>query len=106
MQQDENNSILSSYYGDEEVTVIITLKVETRDADQVCQSISLLDPVVDVFLVTGDTDIVVKAKLQNYIHLKKFLVEDLSHIKGLRDTKTLMAVATFKENGEPKYVAD
>ncbi len=106
MQQGENNSILSSYYGDEEVTVIITLKVETRDADQVCQSISLLDPVVDVLLVTGDTDIVVKAKLQNYIHLKKFLVEDLSSIKGLKDTKTLMVVATFKENGEPKFVAD
>jgi len=106
MQQGENNSILSSYYGDEEVTVIITLKVETRDADQVCQSISLLDPVVDVFLVTGDTDIVVKAKLQNYIHLKKFLVEDLSSIKGLKDTKTLMVVVTFKENGELKFVAD
>ncbi|TFG55838.1 MAG: Lrp/AsnC family transcriptional regulator [Methanomassiliicoccus sp.] len=106
MQQGENNSILSSYYGDEEVTVTITLKVETRDADQVCQSISLLGPVVDVFLVTGDTDIVVKAKLQNYIHLKKFLVEDLSRIKGLKDTKTLMVVATFKENGELKFVAD
>ena len=106
MQQGENNSILSSYYGDEEVTVIITLKVETRDADQFCESISLLDPVVDVFLVTGDTDIVVKAKLQNYIHLKKFLVEDLSSIKGLKDTKTLMVVATFKENGELKFVAD
>ena len=106
MQQGENNSILSSYYGDEEVTVIITLKVETRDADQFCESISLLDPVVDVFLVTGDTDIVVKAKLQNYIHLKKFLVEDLSSIKGLKDTKTLMVVVTFKENGELKFVAD
>jgi DNA-binding Lrp family transcriptional regulator len=106
VQQNENDSILSSYYGDEEVTVIITLKVETKDADEVCDGVSLLTPVVDVFLVTGDTDMVVKAKFRNYSHLKKFLVDELSHIQGVRDTKTLMVVATFKENGKTRSVSE
>lgn len=100
MQQNDNDPILSSYYGDEEVTAIITLKVETKDADAVCENVSLLKPTVDVFLVTGDTDIVVKAKFRNYTQLKRFLVEELSAVKGVKDTKTFMAVATFKEKGE------
>lgn len=100
VQQGENDSILSSYYGDEEVTAIITLKVDTKDADAVCESVSLLKPTVDVFLVTGDTDLVVKAKFRNYTQLKRFLVEELSAVNGVKDTKTLMVVATFKEKGE------
>lgn len=100
MQQSENDSILSSYHGDEDVTAIITLKVENKDADAVCENVSLLRPAVDVFLVTGDTDIVVKAKFSNYTQLKRFLVEELSAVRGVKDTKTLMTVATFKERGE------
>ena len=100
MQQSDNDSILSSYYGDEEVTAIITLKVETKDADTVSEGVSMLKPAVDVFLVTGDTDIVVKAKFRNYSQLKRFLVEELSAVKGVKDTKTLMVVATYKEKGE------
>ena len=103
MQQGDNDSILSSYYGDEEVTAIITLKVETKDADAVCENVSLLKPTVDVFLVTGDTDIVVKAKFRNYSQLKGFLVEELSAVKGVKDTKTLMVVASFKEKGELRF---
>ena len=100
MQQNENNSISPSCNGDEDVTVIITIKVDTKDARLVCKGVSSLDPAMDVFLVTGDTDIVVKAKFRNYTQLKRFLMEDLSSIKGVRDTKTLMVVATFKEKGE------
>ncbi len=106
MQQSDNDSILSSYYGDEEVTAIITLKVETKDADAVSEGVSLLKPAVDVFLVTGDTDIVVKAKFRNYSQLKRFLVEELSAVKGVKDTKTLMVVATFKEKGELRFAPE
>jgi len=106
VQQSENDSIMSSYYGDEEVTAIITLKVETKDADEVCENISLLKPAMDVFLVTGDTDIVVKAKFKNYTQLKKFLVEELSRINGVKDTKTLMVVAAFKEKGELRFASE
>ena len=102
MQQSDNDPILSSFHGDEEVTAIITLKVETKDADNVCEDVSLLRQAVDVFLVTGDADIVLKAKFRDYLQLKKFLVEELSAIKGVKDTKTLMVMATFKEKGKAR----
>jgi Lrp/AsnC family leucine-responsive transcriptional regulator len=99
-------SVLSNYYGDDQVTAIIHLKVDTKDSDSIAQKVSAFNIVEDVFLVTGDTDIVVKTKFRNYNQLKRFLVEDISAISGVRDTKTLMVVTTFKERGEVKIEED
>jgi DNA-binding Lrp family transcriptional regulator len=86
------------------ITAIINLKVDTKDADIIAERVSEFDLVEDVFLVTGDTDIVIKTKFNGYHDLKSFLVDDLSSIDGIRDTKTLMVVTTFKEGG--KLVGD
>jgi DNA-binding Lrp family transcriptional regulator len=94
---------MSSYYGEEQVTAIINLKVDTKDADTIAEKVSKYNLVEDVFLVTGDTDIVVKTKFHNYNQLKRFLVDEISNIDGVRDTKTLMVVTTFKERGEFKF---
>lgn len=101
-QKEGVESVLSSYYGDDQVTAIINLKVDTKDADIIAQKVSGYSIVEDVFLVTGDTDIVVKTKFRNYNQLKRFLVEEISAISGVKDTKTLMVVTTFKERGEVK----
>jgi DNA-binding Lrp family transcriptional regulator len=85
---------------EEFITAIINLKVDTKDADIIAERVSEFDLVEDVFLVTGDTDIVIKTKFPSYHDLKSFLVDDLSNIDGVRDTKTLMVVTTFKEGGK------
>lgn len=97
------DTVMSSYYGDEQVTAIINLKVDTKEVDGIAEKVSSYDIVEDVYLVTGDTDIVVKTKFKNYNQLKRFLVEEISAISGVKDTKTLMVVTTFKERGERKY---
>jgi len=53
--------------------------------------------------VTGDTDIIAKVKFQSYDQLKKFLINSISSIDGVKDIKTLMVVTTFKERGEIKF---
>jgi uncharacterized protein (UPF0147 family) len=103
VQEKEGNEIdtvMSSYYGEEQVTAIINLKVDTKSADTIAEAVSKYGLVEDVFLVTGDTDIVVKTKFHNYNQLKRFLVDDISNIDGVKDTKTLMVVTTFKERGK------
>jgi Lrp/AsnC family leucine-responsive transcriptional regulator len=92
--------VISRYYGDESVKSIIQLKVETKDADVVAEKIAQLPEIEDLFLVTGDADLIAKAGFENYNALKKFIVERLSKIDGVRDTKTLMVVTTFKERGK------
>ncbi|RLF50004.1 MAG: Lrp/AsnC family transcriptional regulator [Thermoplasmata archaeon] len=91
---------MSSYYGSEEVKAIINLNVETKDVDTIARKISEYDEIMDVYLVTGDIDIIAKAKFKNYDELKKFVVEKLATISGIKDTITMMVVTTYKESGE------
>lgn len=99
----EYEHVISTYYGEEQVTALVHLKVDTKEAERVAEKVSGFLVVEDVFLVTGDTDIVAKVKVQNYSQLKRFLVDDLSSIPGLKDSRTLMVVSTFKERGDLKF---
>jgi len=102
-EKSEMDEVISHYYGDDQVTALINLKVDTKDVDKIAEKVSGFLQVEDVFLVTGDTDIVAKVKVQTYNQLKRFIVEDLSKIGGVKDTKTLMVVSTFKERGELRF---
>jgi len=93
---------LSMLYGADSVAAIITLKVDTREADRIAVQVAKFDAVQDVFLVTGDTDIVAKARFANYKGLKDFVMKSLGPITGVKDTKTLMVVTTYKESGAAK----
>ncbi len=102
-EKSEYDTVMSEYYGDEQVTALINLKVDTKDADRIADRIAAQDAVEELFLVTGDTDIVAKVKFQSYGQLKRFLIDIISNTPGVKESKTLMAVTTFKENGELKY---
>jgi DNA-binding Lrp family transcriptional regulator len=93
---------LTALYGEDQVAAVITLKVDTKEADRIATEISKFDVIQDVFLVTGDTDIVAKAKFANYKGLKDFVLNSLAPITGVKDTKTLMVVTTYKEGGARK----
>jgi DNA-binding Lrp family transcriptional regulator len=96
----EYEEVISTYYGDEQVAALVTFKIDTKGSDQVAQKIANFEHIEDVFLVTGDTDIIAKARFPNYAALKKFIVDDVAEIDGVKETKTFMVVTTFKERGK------
>lgn len=98
----EMEKVMSSYYGEDQVSAIISLKVDTKEADRIAAEIAGFETIEDLFLVTGDTDIVAKARFRDYRGLKDFVVESLAPISGIKDTKTLMVVTTYKEAGVTK----
>lgn len=102
-EKSDIDKIISSYFGDEQVTAMISLKVETKEADVIAEAIAENDAVDYVYLVTGETDIVALVKFQTYGQLKRFLMETITSIPGVKETKTSMVVTTFKEGGELKY---
>ena len=102
----EYEEVISSYYGDEQVTALVTFKIDTKGSDQVAQKIAGFEHVEDVFLVTGDTDIIAKARFPNYGALKKFIVDDVADIEGVKETRTFMVVTTFKERGKVKPIEE
>ena len=98
----EYENLISTYYGKNEVNAIITLKVDTKEVDKIATKISKFDCIVDIYLVTGDTDIILKSKFKDYDELKDFVLHTLGALNGIRDTKTLMIITTFKEGGKKK----
>jgi DNA-binding Lrp family transcriptional regulator len=99
MPTQEMEQVVVQYYGEESVTAIIGIKVDTKEADRIAQQVSEFDTIQDVFLVTGDMDIIAKARFPNYRGLKDFVLSSLAPIQGIKDTKTLMVVTTYKEAG-------
>ena len=92
--------VLESYFNDEpSVRTQIHINVDTKFADAIAQRIAELKETSDVFLVTGDIDIVVTAHFDSYSELKNFILSELSSIKGIKETKTFLIVSTYKRLG-------
>lgn len=94
------DEMMSNFYSDEQVTSLITMRVDTKLAEEIALNVSEFDCIVDVFMVTGDIDIIAKSKFQTYKEMKEFIVNDLGKINGIKNTSTMMVVSTFKEHGQ------
>lgn len=103
MVQDDDKSakdrLLANYYGDEGVTALITLRVDTQNVETLASEISKYEDVEDLFLVTGDIDIIAKAHFKSYETCNEFVLNTIRQMQGVKDTKTLMAVTAYKERG-------
>ncbi|UCG71083.1 MAG: Lrp/AsnC family transcriptional regulator [Thermoplasmata archaeon] len=98
------DKVLENYYGGEGVTALITLKVDTQTVEKLAAEITKFEDVEDVFLVTGDIDIIAKAHFKNYNSCNDFIIKSIRSLEGVKDTKTLMVVTTYKERGAKKQV--
>jgi DNA-binding Lrp family transcriptional regulator len=94
--------VLADYYGSEGVTALITLKVDTQNVESLASQISQHQDVEDVFLVTGDIDIIAKGHFKNYESCNDFVLKSIRSLEGVKDSKTLMVVTTYKERGTHK----
>ena len=101
MEKDqEYERVISQYYGEDQVLALIMLKIDTKDAESIAKEVSNFEIVQDLFMVTGEVDLIMKARFENYTAMKSFVLDRLAPIRGIKDTKTLMVVTAFKEGGE------
>ena len=94
--------VLATFYGDEKVTALITLKADTQNVEALAAEIAKGQDVEDVFLVTGDIDIIIKGHFANYEACNNFVLNSIRQLQGVKDTKTLMVVTTYKEHGQKR----
>ena len=90
---------LSQYYAQRAVEAIILLKVDTARADDIALALSKFEEIQHSYLVTGEDDIILKAQFRTYRELKDFIIKSIGPLPGIEDTKTMMVVTTYKENG-------
>ncbi|MBS3816639.1 MAG: Lrp/AsnC ligand binding domain-containing protein [Candidatus Thermoplasmatota archaeon] len=98
--EEEYEEVLSSYYEGRGVSSLISLEIDTKEADGVAKDLADFDNVEDVLLVTGDVDLIVKARFKDYDHMKTFLTNEVSHFDGVEDVSSMMIVTTYKERGK------
>ncbi len=95
----EDDSIMNAYYERQIVTALIGVKVDTKNIENFAREAVEFNNVEDVFLVTGEYDIMVKVKFPSYGELKEFILNKLSKLDGVLKTETMMVVNTYKERG-------
>ncbi len=99
MEKNEDyERIMATYYGENQVVAMMMLKIDTKEAENIAKMIAKFDVVKELFMVTGDVDIILKAKFENYKALKTFIL-DLNTNQGIKETKTMTVVTPFKEDG-------
>ena len=73
-------------------------RTDTKEAEEIAKMIAKYEVVEDLFMVTGEVDIILKARFENYKALKTFIL-DLNTVQGIKETKTMTIVTPFKEGG-------
>ncbi len=95
----EYEEVMSSYYEGRGVSSIIAVKVDTKQIDDVADRLCEHQNIEDVYLVTGDYDLFVKARFKDYDNMKHFIIKEASNLQGIEDVKSMMIVTTYKERG-------
>ncbi len=82
------------------VRSLIFLHIKVEASDKIARKMSKIINVEDVFLVTGNYDVVIKAHFDNYDELKDFLTVKINQIDGVKDSKSMMLVSSYKERNK------
>ncbi len=80
------------------VTALVGLRVDISRVENIAADIVSEPHVEDVFVITGDFDIMVKVRFPDYGEFQRYMLNKLSKITGVKDSKTMMVVSVKKEN--------
>ena len=100
MVMEDKDVIMNQYYEEGYiVTALIGVKLDTKSINDFAKTIMDLNTVEDIFLVTGEYDMILKVKFPSYGELKDFVINRLSKINGVIKTETMMVINIYKERG-------
>ncbi len=82
------------------VLVVLSIFVVSKDLEKVAHSLSQLPDVVDLYEVTGEYDIVALVSSESIFTFREFLKNKVLKIPGVRSTVTSMVLFTHKKDGK------
>src|SRR5882762_2600357 len=77
-----------------EVRVLLNLFVESKELENVTQSLVKLPEVTDVYEVTGEYDIVCMLKVESILAFRNILKDKVLKINGVRSTVSSVVLRT------------
>lgn len=82
------------------VLVVLSIFVVSKDLEKVARSLSQLPDVVDLYEVTGEYDIVALVSSESIFTFREFLKNKVLKIPGVRSTVTSMVLFTHKKDSK------
>lgn len=78
------------------VTVNYELKDGTKvKQENIAKSIKKFDEVEEVHIVTGETDIIIKARFSDIKQMNTFVIDKLRGIQGIDKTRTMLVLSSY-----------
>lgn len=81
------------------VTAMVHLKADTGKIETISASLSELNFIEDIYLVTGNWDMILKVRFPDVNQMRNFLIKELRNVDGIRDSYTSMVISIFKDRG-------
>ena len=78
---------------------MVHLKADTSKIETISASLSELNFIEDIYLVTGNWDMILKVRFPDVNQMRNFLVKDLRKVDGIKDSYTSMVISIFKDRG-------
>lgn len=82
------------------ISVILNIMIESRDLDDVSRALASLPEVIDVYEVTGESDIVAIVKANDVIDFRNMLKNEILKIDGIKSTVSSVIMYTHKKDGK------
>ncbi len=84
-----------------DVRVFLNLFVESKELEQVTDSLVKLPEVTDVYEVTGEYDVVCQLKVDSILTFRELLKNKVLKINGVKSTVSSVVLYTHKREGNP-----
>jgi DNA-binding Lrp family transcriptional regulator len=81
------------------VTALVQIKADTEKIETISAVLSNMNFIEDIYLVTGNWDMILKVRFPDIGQMRNFLIKDLRRIDGVKDTYTSMVISIFKDRG-------
>ncbi|MCU1671872.1 MAG: transcriptional regulator, AsnC family [Blastococcus sp.] len=70
--------------------------MEGADQSEIMRGLHLLPEVQDVAVITGSMDMLARVRVQDYAHLRSFLLERVWQMPGIQRTETFLSLAEMQ----------
>ena len=84
----------------EKMRVILQVTIEARDLDEVSGALAELPEVLDVYEVTGQSDIVVIIEADDVLDFRNMLKNRILRIDGVKTTVSSVIMYVHKKDGK------
>ncbi|MEM0139722.1 MAG: Lrp/AsnC ligand binding domain-containing protein [Ferroplasma sp.] len=85
------------YYDNKIITAVIGIETDVNNVEAIGKAISENNNVEEIFVVTGEYDLLIKVRFPDYSTLERFIVSSLNSIPGVKKSKTMMVLSIIKD---------